>query len=347
MGNKGENKVTIDQVAEVCGVSKTTISRFLNGRFGNMSAETRARIADAVSQLNYRPNRSAQRLKARNSRLIGCVIADIGSPFSGLLLKGVAHACEEAGYQVLFAESSGSPERETRIVEGFLENRVDGLIINTCGGNDAFLLSLRQRGIPVVLADRELGAKGVFDTVTGTNRLSACEATSFLFSQGYSNVAFFTETSGNISPRFLRRQGYCDALEKEHRHKPEIYEFAPDDLDSCVDCLNRFVSGHEGKRVAIHTSNGTGAQTVLRAADILGLEIGYWLGLCTFDDWNWLRLAKPPVTSMAISAQQIGNEAAKLLLGRINGEEPVSGAAVYKTIPAKFIVRQSTPGKRY
>lgn len=345
MEQRPDGKVTIDQVAQMCGVSKTTVSRFLNGHFGNMSVQTRDRICQAISQLDYRPNRTAQRLKARNSRLVGCVIADIGSPFSALLLKGVANACESAGYQVLFSESGGSADREKRIIEGFLENRVDGLIVNTCGGNEEYLMSLHSRGIPVVLADRELSVPGVFDTVTGTNRLSAGEATAFLFRQGYFNVAFFSESMSNISPRFLRRQGYCDAV-REQGSPAVVFEFAPDDLDACVDALNKFVRSHMGQRIAILTSNGTSAHTVLRAADILGLEIGYWLGLCTFDDWNWLRLARPSVTSVSISAQQIGSESAALLLDRINSA--ASGEkAVYRTVPARFIVRQSTPARHY
>jgi len=341
------SKVTIDQVAAECGVSKTTVSRFLNGRFGNMSAETKERIEQAIARLNYRPNRSAQRLKASNSRLIGCVIADIGSPFSGLLLKGIAHSCEEAGYQVLFSESGGSAEREKRIIEGFLENRVDGLIINTCGSNDAYLHTLRLRRIPVVLADRELHSPGVFDTVTGTNHQSAYEATNFLLSQGYSSVAFFSESVSNISPRFLRREGYCDAIENFGNHKTEIIEFPPNDLDVCVECLDKFVQSHKGKRVAILTSNGTSAQMVIRSANILGLEIGFWLGLCTFDDWDWLRLAMPPVTSIAFSAERIGEESADLLLQRISQDEKNDIDAKYLTISGKLIVRQSTPGKRY
>ena len=114
MENQAERKMTIDMVAELCGVSKTTISRFLNGKYENMSAETREHIRQVIAEVDYRPNRSAQRLKASRSMLIGCVIGDISSPFSALLLEGITTVCEEAGYQVLFADSGENPRRERR-----------------------------------------------------------------------------------------------------------------------------------------------------------------------------------------------------------------------------------------
>ena len=94
MEKQTESKMTIDKVAELCGVSKTTISRFLNGKYENMSAETREHIRRVIAEVDYRPNRSAQRLKASRSMLIGCVIGDVSSPFSALLLKGITTVCE-------------------------------------------------------------------------------------------------------------------------------------------------------------------------------------------------------------------------------------------------------------
>ena len=125
MDNQSDSRLTIDEVAKLCGVSKTTISRFLNGKFENMSADTREHIRRVIAEVDYHPNRSAQRLKASRSMLIGCVIGDISSPFSALLLKGITTVCEEAGYQVLFADSGEDPRRERRAIKGFLENRVE------------------------------------------------------------------------------------------------------------------------------------------------------------------------------------------------------------------------------
>ena len=345
MDNRSSGKLTINQVSELCGVSKTTVSRFLNGKYENMSAETRDRIAREIEKLDYRPNRSAQRLKARRSMLVGCVIADVSSPFSALLLKGITGVCEEHGYQVLFADSHNSEKRERRAIEGFLENRVDGLIINTCGGNDDFLISLRERGIPTVLADRELTESGMMDTVSSPNLQAAEDCTKYIFRQGYENVAFFSEEIGNVSPRLSRRMGYVSAAENQGR-EPEIYEFSPDLPESCRDAVSDFLKKHSGERNAILCSNGTGAMEVLIAMSSLGLEPGYSLGLCTFDDWSWLRIAKPGISAVALGTAEIGERSAELLLRRLSGELGEDVPPVHMEIPTRFTERESTSAQQ-
>ena len=85
---------------------------------------------------------------------------------------------------------------ERRAIRGFLENRVDGLIINTSGNNDAFLLELQSGGTPLVLADRQLLSSDKIDTVTTPSKSAAYDCVRFLLAQGYTKVAFFSETIG-------------------------------------------------------------------------------------------------------------------------------------------------------
>lgn len=89
-------KITIKEVAEEAGVSKTTISHFLNNSYENMSKETKARIADLIERLDYRPSKQAQALKSKHSYLIGVVVADISNMYSSLLLKGIGSVLEKA-----------------------------------------------------------------------------------------------------------------------------------------------------------------------------------------------------------------------------------------------------------
>lgn len=347
MDNQSDSRITIDEVAKLCGVSKTTISRFLNGKFENMSADTREHIRRVIAEVDYHPNRSAQRLKASRSMLIGCVIGDISSPFSALLLKGITTVCEEAGYQVLFADSGEDPRRERRAIRGFLENRVDGLIVNTCGGNDSFLLELQSSGTCLVLADRQLMESDQIDTVTTANKSAAYDCVRFLLAQGYTKIAFFSEKIGNISPRILRRQGYEQAMWDLTDTEPETYEFSADDAGSCKSCLRIYRRKYPGERIALLSSNGASAQKLLVAMKDLGIEPGYDFGFCTFDDWNWLQIAKPGISAVALATGDVGAKAAELLLERISGKRPSGARAVNVEIPSHFIVRESTPAQEF
>lgn len=347
MDNQSDSRLTIDEVAKLCGVSKTTISRFLNGKFENMSADTREHIRRVIAEVDYHPNRSAQRLKASRSMLIGCVIGDISSPFSALLVKGITTVCEEAGYQVLFADSGEDPRRERRAIKGFLENRVDGLIVNTCGGNDEFLLELQNSGTCLVLADRQLLGSDRIDTVTTPNKSTAYDCVRFLLAQGYTKVAFFSEIIGHISPRILRRQGYEQAVRDLTENEPETYEFSADDAGSCKSCLRVFRRKYPEERIAILSSNGASAQKMLVAMKDLGIEPGYDFGFCTFDDWNWLQIARPGISAVALATGDVGAKSAELLLERISGKRPSGARAVSVEIPAHFIVRESTPAQSF
>lgn len=340
-------KVTINQVAEYCGVSKTTISRYLNGKFENMSDETKDRISSAIKELNYHPDRSAQRLKASKTMLIGCVVGDVSSPFSALLLRGIFSACEDAGYQVLLADSHENPMRERKAIQGFIENRVDGLIINSCGENDEYLLELRERGIPTVLADRPLSRPGLIDTVSSSNTATAKECVRFLFEQGYTSVAFFSQNMGHITPRLLRCEGYIKGIESyaPAGTAPEIFEFDNQNQAACQQHIRAFTEKHRGERAAILVSNGTSAQTVICALNALGIQAGYELGLCTFDDWDWLQISTPGITAVALGSVEIGAKSAKLLLDTISGQRSADSPADI-LVDSKITVKESTPGPK-
>lgn len=334
-------KVTIDQVAALCGVSKTTISRFLNHRYENISEETRLRIERVIRELDYRPNRSAQRLKASRSMLIGCCIGDLGSPFSGLLLRGITRVCEAAGYQVLFADSGEDPRKERQAVEGFLENSVDGLIVNTPGGNDDFLSAIAEKGVPVTLADRSLRENGRLDTAINEYEKSIRDAVRLMLECGYTRIAFFSEEIRDVMPRIQRRDGYLAAMRAlaPAEAGPHVYEFDRHGADGCRACLESFRAAFPGERLAVLSVNGATGQQLLMTMKELGLWPGRDLGLCTFDDWEVFSLAD--VTTIRLQTEQVGAAAAQMLLERIVGTAesiPVRSMA----LPTELIVRSST-----
>ncbi len=333
-----DSKLTINKVAELCGVSKTTVSRFLNGKYANMSDETRERIQRVITELDYRPNRSAQRLKSSRAMLIGCVIGDVGSPFSAILLRGIANACEEAGYQVLFADSREDPARERRVIEGFLENKIDGLIVNTTGGNEDLLVEINRSRLPVVLVDRLISDNSL-PSVSSPNFKTAYDCTCMLFDMGYDYVAFVSEENRMLTPRVYRRRGYTAAAEKCGR-RPLCLELDPNDPSCCDAFIRSFLSSHPGRRLAVLCGNGVSAQHVLMSTNRLDITLGYHFGLCTFDDWNWLQLARPGITTVQLGTEEKGTAAAKLLIERINGG--ARGEAKHIEVPSRIVVRGST-----
>ena len=114
-----DSRSTIADVARKAGVSKATVSRFLNHRDTLLTREIAARVESAIAALGYIPSPMAQALKRGRSRLIGLVVADISNPFSVAVLRGAEKACQEAGYLVMLFNLGNAGERER-------EAKVDG-----------------------------------------------------------------------------------------------------------------------------------------------------------------------------------------------------------------------------
>ncbi|WP_066086615.1 LacI family DNA-binding transcriptional regulator [Neobacillus novalis] len=343
---KGEKiRVTINEVAKKANVSKTTVSRYLNGKYEYMSEETKELLGTVIAQLGYRPSNLARSLKAKNSGVIGCTIADIGSPFSSIVLKGISDYCKQLGYNVLFANIGNDSINEIESIQSLLDNKVDGLIINTTGKNDDYLLSLKNEGIKIVLTDRSLSKPNLLDTVATNNYEATFDLVKYLYEQGYKRVAFFTQDMTVISSRYQRHKGFKDAMRKFFNMDGDLttYVVELDDPQNTDDSLRKFVSVSKGEPAAIFTVNGVTLLTVLHGMQRLNIEISPQLGICGFDDWGWASLIPPGITTLTQESYECGVQSAKLLIERI--KEQGEFEPKYIELPAQLVKRGSTDPK--
>ena len=206
-------KATMADVAAAVGVSKTTVSRYLHGDYEFMSEETRKKIQTVIEEFNYRPNRAAQNLKADRSNCIGFTIADIGNPFSSLLIKGVQAECRKRGCQLLIADADNSLVQEKKNIESFFNEQVDGVIINSVGNNRDYIqeISQSEENKPIVLLDRTY--QPIFcDSVVSNNEAVSIEMMQELEKQGWEYIVFLTESVEGIS---TRATNHCSWRRKE------------------------------------------------------------------------------------------------------------------------------------
>lgn len=332
---KEKKKITIVDVAEKAGVSKTTISRYLNGKYEYMSAESRERIGEVIAELGYRPNNLARSLKSKYSKMLGVVVSDITSPFSPILLKGISDCCEHYGYRILIADSSDRPQKEQEYILSMLDQRVDGIILNTTGKNLEFLRELKERDVPFVLADRSL-EEPLFDTVRTADRQIIFQVLRHLQAVGYERVGFFTEPLAN-STREHRYEAFGDACREIFAVAARDY-FLTEQADA-ADLLQEFLQESKGKKRAVFTANGVVTMKMLRAMQAQSVSFPADVGICGFDDWEWMSLVKGGITAVAQPTYQVGRECVKRMMYRLHR----SKAAPVRNIelPCEFIVRQS------
>src|ERR1035437_4056911 len=130
---KSAARATIADVARQAGVSKATVSRFLNHREELLTRDIATRVEVAITALAYSPSPMAQALKRGRSRLIGLVVADVTNPFSVAVLRGAEKACQQAGYLLMLFNLGNDSRRESEAIETLTAYQVEGFILNTLG----------------------------------------------------------------------------------------------------------------------------------------------------------------------------------------------------------------------
>ena len=121
-------KLTINEIAEMVGVSKTTISFYLNGKTNKMSDETQKKIQQVIEETGYTPSAATRTVKASDD-CIGVILGDVSKPFAAKALKGIEEEAHEAGYQVIVGSNEMSFAKEKEYVEHMLKMGVSGFII--------------------------------------------------------------------------------------------------------------------------------------------------------------------------------------------------------------------------
>jgi len=140
-------------VSERASVSKTTVSRFLNGKFEYMSAETKDRIQSVIDELDYRPNTMAQSLKNNKSGLLGLVIDEIDNPITSKFVKGVFEYFKKTGFQIITIETDGTSIKNWELIKNLIDYRVEGFIVNSNRIDEQLINELVNQEVDIVLAD--------------------------------------------------------------------------------------------------------------------------------------------------------------------------------------------------
>ncbi len=345
-------KFTISDIAESAGVSKTTVSRYINGKYEYMSEETRRRIESIIQVANFQPNNLARSLKSQKSRLIGLVVADIESPFSSSIIKSAGDNLRAAGYNVIIINSDNSDEKEQEYIKSLVSQRVDGLLVNTTTRYNPFLIDLANKGMPIVLIDRFVMDYN-FDIAYIDCKKSMHDALSHLDEQGYGKKFLFVQPYDKISPRLLRRESFLEYLRRQNVPSPERRAFVVDlDDGGSVSAALRTVlaeSAGDAAPPAVVTTNGVTLLHALNAVHAMALQVPQQIGICGYDDWGWATnmgwasMIDPGITTLASQSHALGVLAGNMLLERMKDPNLPKRKEI---VPAQLVVRGSTRLKK-
>ncbi|EME7170178.1 LacI family DNA-binding transcriptional regulator [Enterococcus faecium] len=300
--------ITITMVAEKSGVSKTTVSRFLNGHYSNMSKATKERIAQTIAELNYRPNRQAQALKSKRSHLIGVVVADISNMYSTLLLKGIGEVLKEAGYQMIIMDAANSIEQEKDLLEKLIDQGVEGVILQPSSRYTEQYQFLDNQQIPLLLVDRQTDSMN-WPLVTTNNVEATRKIIQEILKKGYKRVVVVSEPLRDVITREVRYQTVKEMVSIAGKQVDLIETNMETDL-----CEKVLKIVKEPKKTALFASNGRVLIELLKILISEQVKIPDSIGITGYDDWNMTALIGPGITSIEQQSQLIGETAANKMI---------------------------------
>ncbi len=307
---------TVKDVATLAGVSTATVSRVLNGH-RNVSAETRARVAQAIEQLGYRPNRVARNLRVQSSRTIGVIIPDIQNNFFVSAVRGIEEVAIVRDHILLLGNTDDSLSREARYIDVLLAEGVAGIIICASDGVRSCVAVQRavEHGVPVVALDRRLHELDV-DTVLTDNVAASRTATDHLIEHGHTRIGLIAGPD-YLTPGRERREGYEQALSAHGLP-----------LDPALVRITDFRAGQgrialqalleaPAPPTALLVCSGLMTVEVLRELGARGLTVNRDIALVAFDDTVVSGCLCPPIPLIVQSTYELGQAAAQLLFERI------------------------------
>lgn len=201
---------TLQDIADHLGVTKMTVSRYLR-RPELVAAATGKRIAEALEQFGYIPNRAPEMLFHSTSRSIGVLVPSLTNQVFAEVIKGIEQVTDAAGYQTMLAHYGYSMEKEEQRIERLLSYQVDGLLLSENQHSERTLKMLEVANIPVIemMDTSEIGAR---QAVGFDNIAAAFAMTETMILRGKTQIVYFSARMDRRTQ--LKMQGYAQAMQK-------------------------------------------------------------------------------------------------------------------------------------
>lgn len=308
--------VTSIDVARLAGVSQSAVSRvFTPG--ASASPKTADKVREAASKLGYRPNTLARTLVTGRSKTIGLIVAYLDNPFYPEALEKLSLALNEIGYHILIFMAANQAEEIDPIVEGLLDNQVDGIIIASVGISNTLTDRLVKENIPLVLFNRGQDDPRL-SSVTSANFEGGRTVAQFLVAGGHRHIAHISGWLGSSTGRD-RQAGFIEGLKE-----------AGQELIGCIDSRFRRPLAAEATCQlfsadivpdAIFVGNDHMAFAVMETIrSELGLRIPEDVSVVGYDDVSMSDWASFNLTTVRQPANRMVEETVKMIMSMIDGD---------------------------
>jgi len=334
-----DRPATLRDVAAAARVHPATASRALNpGTRLLVSEETALRVTEAAERLGYRPNPVARSLRTRRSHTVGLLIPDLNNPLFPPIVRGLEDRLADHGYVALIGNTDGDAKRERLVFDQMRARHVDGFVLATATLHSPILDEAVEADLPVVLMNRT--AQGYpFSSVSVDNEQGLRAAVAHLASLGHTRIGHIAGPQ-EISTGVSRLRGFLDGM-RQHGLEAEdsqIVYASSYTIEEGLRCGRDLLAAH-GELTAIAAANDMLAVGCYEAFDELGLRCPEDISVIGFNDMPFIDRLRPPLSTVRFPHYQLGTEAAKLLMERIEGGD---GPVKILFLAPELVARGST-----
>ena len=332
-------RITLKDVAIKVGVHSSTVSRALNpATKGMVTKKIANRIISAATDMGYRPNTFAQSLKTNRSYTIGVLVPDLTNPAFAPIINGIENMLETHGYSVMVASTYNLAKKQQSTLNKFRERQVDGLIIATAMRGDKLIEDCILEGTPFVEAVRASGNTDVCsvisDEITG-----GIMVISHLAQLGHKKIAYIAGPQF-LSTGFNRYQGFLQGMEENGLIVDQnlIIFCGAFSEEEARNAASKLLT-NKRKITAIYVGNDIMALGVYNELEAQAIKCGKDISVVGFDDMPFANKFNPPLTTIHTPMINVGTEAARILLDKIN--EINIPAQIIKIKP-ELVIRSSS-----
>lgn len=310
----------MSDVANAAGVSKTTVSRIINGNFQYVTEETKLKVLKIITELDYRPNAIAKGLKQMKTNVIGIVLSNLQNPFWSSVLDGVEDRCRSLNYNLMICNSKEDGKLEAEHIKGLRVRQVDGLIMNPTMKNEALYKEVVENNDPLVSINRKIPGLNI-KTITINNVQGANLAVNHLLKIGRRRIAIMVYPLNNISPRLERIEGYKKAI----REFPEPVDYSyihemEEKNGVAKEQVKKLLKENMAPNAILSTNNMMTLE-ILEGIKELGLKVPDDISVIGYDETVWSMHLNPPLTTVSQPAYEMGGLAAEQLIDLIENKE--------------------------
>ena len=334
--------LTMKDIAREMGVSVATVSRALKDS-PLISPQQREKIQQYAREHNFTPNvlaESLRRSRVQPQKVIGVIIPEFVHYYFSSVLKGIEEEASAHGYRIMVAQSGENYEREVRLCQSFYESKVCGIIVSQAKDTQRYehFERLMKSGVPLVFYDRICtgvnASRVVVDDYTG-----AQNAVTHLIETGCRRIAYYGSQM-NLEIAKNRFNGYKDALLKHGlQFIPEMTRICDNRQDA--EMITPDLFDGDSYPDAFFAINDDTAIGILYTVKRMGLRVPEDVCICGFGNGERAMACDPMLTTVEQRGVRVGEEAANILIGHVEGTIPLDRAE-RRIVRTRLIIRGTT-----